>query len=180
MVKVDKMQFGFMPGKGMIDAVFILRLQEVFLEKEKLSMCFVDLEKAFDRALRKTLEWAMRKRGIPDVMVRAVTSLYESAKTRVGVGLELFEEFEVKVGVHQGSVLLTLVVAIVVDVLIESVRNGLMSKVLYSNDLVLTSEMTEGLRRSSGSGRRHLRARAEGEPQKDKSGSEWSKKVKCL
>ena len=25
MVKVDEMQFGFMPGKGMIDAVFILR-----------------------------------------------------------------------------------------------------------------------------------------------------------
>ena len=25
MVKVDEMQFGFMPGKGTIDAVFILR-----------------------------------------------------------------------------------------------------------------------------------------------------------
>ena len=36
MVKVDKMQFGFMPGKGTIDAVFILRrLQEEHLDKEK-------------------------------------------------------------------------------------------------------------------------------------------------
>ena len=49
-------------------------------------MCFVDLEKAFDRVLRKVLEWAMRKRGIPEVMVRAVMSLYEGAKTRVRVG----------------------------------------------------------------------------------------------
>ena len=51
MVKVDEMQFGFMPGKGTIDAVFILRrLQEEYLDKEKkLYMCFVDLEKAFDR-----------------------------------------------------------------------------------------------------------------------------------
>ena len=48
MVKVDEMQFGFMPGKGTIDAVFILRrLQEEYLDKEKLYMCFVDLEKAF-------------------------------------------------------------------------------------------------------------------------------------
>ena len=63
-------------------------------------MCFTDLEKAFDRVPRKVLEWAMRKKGIPEVMVRAVMSLYEGAKTRVRVGIELFKEFEVKVGVQ--------------------------------------------------------------------------------
>ena len=88
----------------------------------------------------------MRRRGIPEAMVRAVMSLYEGAKTRVRVGLELFEEFEVKVGVHQGSALSPLLFAIVVDVLTESVRNGLMSEVFYANDLVLTSEKMEGLR----------------------------------
>ena len=36
MAKVDKMQFGFMPDKGTIDAVFILKgLQEKYLDKEK-------------------------------------------------------------------------------------------------------------------------------------------------
>ena len=36
MVKVDEMQFGFVSGKGMLDAMFILRrLQEVYLDKEK-------------------------------------------------------------------------------------------------------------------------------------------------
>ena len=92
------------------------------------------------------LEWAMRKRGIPEAMVRAVMSLYEGAKTRVRVGLELSEEFEVKVGVHQGSVLLPLVFAIVVDTVMESVRNGLMSEMLYADDLVLMRETMEGLR----------------------------------
>ena len=111
MVRVDEMQFGFMPGKGTIDAEFILRsLQEEYLDKEKkLYMCFVDLETAFDRVRRRVLEWAMRKRGIPEAMVR--------------VGLELSEEFEVKVGVHQGSALSLLLFVIVVDVITESVRN---------------------------------------------------------
>ena len=59
-------------------------------------------------------------------MVTAVISLYEGAKTKVSVGLELSQEFEVKVGVHQASVLLLLVFAIVVDMVTENVRNGLM------------------------------------------------------
>mgnify|MGYP001795019073 FL=1 len=50
MVKVDEMQFGFMPGKGTVDAMFILRrLQEEYLDKEKLYMCFVGLEKVYQR-----------------------------------------------------------------------------------------------------------------------------------
>ena len=109
-------------------------------------MRFVDLEKAFDRVPRRVLEWAMRKRGIPEAMVRAVMSLYEGTKTRVRVGLELSKEFEVKVGVHQGSALSPLLFVIVVDMIAESVRNGFMSEMLYADDLVLTSEMMEGLR----------------------------------
>ena len=149
MVKVDEMQFGFIPGKGTIDPVFILRkLQEEYLDEEKkLCICLVDLEKAFDRVPRRVLEWAMRKRGIPEAMVRAVMSLHEGAKTRVRVGLELSVEFEVKVGVHQGSAPLPLLFAIVVDVITESVRNGLMSEMLYADNLVLTNEtMGEGNR----------------------------------
>ena len=64
-------------------------------------MYFVDLEKAFDRVPRKVLEWAMRKKGIPEVLVRSVMRLFEGAKTRVRVDAELSEEFVVKVGMHQ-------------------------------------------------------------------------------
>ena len=52
------MRFGFMPGKGSTPALFIFkRMQEEFREREKkLYMCFVDLEKAFDRVPRKVME----------------------------------------------------------------------------------------------------------------------------
>ena len=59
------MQYGFMPGRGTIDAIFILRqLQEKYLGKKKcLYYCFVDLEKAFDSVPRKVIEFALRKKG---------------------------------------------------------------------------------------------------------------------
>ena len=76
------MQLGFIPERGTIDAVFILRrMQEEYNSKRKmLHMCFMDLDNAFDRVPRKVLEWALRKKEIPDVLVRSVMSLYEGAK----------------------------------------------------------------------------------------------------
>ena len=65
-----------MPERGTLDVVFILRrLQEECHAKGKeLYMCFVDLGKAFDRVPRKVIEWAMRKKGIPEDLVRSVMS----------------------------------------------------------------------------------------------------------
>ena len=47
---VNEMQFGFMPERQIIDAVFILRrLQEEYnVEGRKLYVCIVDLEDVFD------------------------------------------------------------------------------------------------------------------------------------
>ena len=58
-------------------------------------MCFVYREKAFDRVPRKVLEWALRKKGIPEVLVRSVRSLYVGAWTWVRVDSELSKELEV-------------------------------------------------------------------------------------
>ena len=64
----------------------------------------------------------MRKKCIPDVLVTAVMSLYKGAWTKVKVGTHFTEEFEVKVGVHQGSVLSPLLFAIVVDVVTNEIK----------------------------------------------------------
>ena len=58
----------------------------------------------------------MRKIGIPEVLVRSVISLCEGEKTKVRMDSELSEEFEVKAGMHQGSVLSPFLFALVVDV----------------------------------------------------------------
>ena len=88
----------------------------------------------------------MRKKGIPERLVKAVMSLYEGAVTKVRVGTKLFEEFPVKVGLHQGSILSPLLFAMVIDVITEAARSDSMMKVLYADDLVLMSENIEDLR----------------------------------
>ena len=114
--------------------------------QEVVYMCFVDMEKAFDRLPRKVMKWAMRKKGLSEVMVRAVMSLYDGANTRVRVGSAYSEEFKVKVGVHQGSVLSLLLFAIVVNVITENLRRVVVNELLYADDLVLMSKDMEDLK----------------------------------
>ena len=112
--------------RGTFAAVFILRrLTEEYHAKGKmLNKCSVEIENAFDRVPRKVLEWAIRKKGIPEVFVRSLMSLHEGAKTRIRVDSELSEEFDIKVNLPEGA----------------------LSELLYVDDLVLMSETIEGLR----------------------------------
>ena len=50
LANIDSLQYGCMPGKDTTDALFVvLRMQEKNRDKKnKLYMCFVDIEKAFD------------------------------------------------------------------------------------------------------------------------------------
>ena len=67
-VNIDDMQFGFMPGRGTTDAIFILRqMQEKYIAKDKvLYFAFVDLEKAFDRVPCEVVWWALHKLGVDE------------------------------------------------------------------------------------------------------------------
>ena len=65
-VSTDDKQFGFIPGKGTINDIFIVhQLQEKYLAKNRnLYLAFIDLEKAFYRVPHAVLWWAMRKVGV--------------------------------------------------------------------------------------------------------------------
>ena len=106
----------------------------------------MDIKKTFDIDPRKVIEWGIGKKGLLEVTVRAVMSLYHGAKMVVRVGSELSQKFLVQVGVHQGSVLLPMLFAIVVDVISENAREGLMNEILYADNLVLMSESMENLK----------------------------------
>ena len=62
--------------------------------------------------------------------MRALMSLYEGATTKVRVGFVVFDEFSVKIRVHQGYVLSPLLFAIVMEVVTEDARNVVLHEIL--------------------------------------------------
>ena len=147
MVEIREEQYGFVAGKGTIDAIFILRqLQEKYLENDKeLYLVFVDLEKAFDRVPRVLIESSLRRKGVVECYVNAVMKMYQEVLSQVKVEGEDSKEFAVRVGIHQGSILSPLIFDVVMDVVTEEVaKEG--RALMYADDLVLICETKEEAR----------------------------------
>ena len=85
----------------------------------------------------------MRKVGIDEWIVRLVQAMYRNARSRVRVGSEYSEEFEVGVRVHQGSVLSPLLFIIVLEALSRDFRVGLPWELLFKDDLVIIATSLE-------------------------------------
>ena len=71
--------------------------------------------------------------------------MYKGAKTLVKVGGGHSEEFDVGVGVHQGSVLTPFLFSIMLDILSEDGGKGALYELLYADDLVLMAETMKEL-----------------------------------
>ena len=157
-VQLDDMQFGFRAGRGTTDAIFVVRqVQERFLAKGKdLWLAFVDLEKAFDRVPRDVLWWALRSAGVDEWLVSVIKAMYCGASTSVKLQGCESSEFEVKVGVHQGSVLSPLLFIIVLEELSKNFKVGLPWELLYADDLALIAETEEELIDIRGGARQKL------------------------
>ena len=136
------MQFRFRAGRDTTDAIFIVRqVQERFLAKGKdLWMAFVDLEKAFDRVPSEVLWWALRSAGVEEWIVNVIKAMYSDSAMSVKLQQCESSAFDVKLGVHQGSVLSPLLFVIVLKKLSEKFRVGLPWELLYADALALIAE----------------------------------------
>ena len=147
-------QQGFRKGRGTADRMYALRQM---VEKR---LGFVDLEKAFDTVPREMVMATLRWMGVPEAEVRMVEGTYEKTTARVVVGEGASEEFEVKIGLRQGSVLSPLLFIAVLDPISRKmVVKDAMKKLLYADDLALVSngkqELQETLEEWNGLFTRH-------------------------
>ena len=155
------MQFGFMPGCGTTDVIFILRqIQEKYIvENRNLYCAFVDLEKAIDRVPRMILWWALRKVGIPEWIVRVVQIMYQNARSRVRISNSNSDVFNVQVGIHQGSVLNPLLFIIILEALSQEFQTGCPCELLYADSLVIIADTIDKLLHKWDLWKKHLKAK---------------------
>ncbi|KAK3548755.1 hypothetical protein QTP70_020328 [Hemibagrus guttatus] len=149
-VEICEQQYGFMPRKSTTDAIFALRiLMEKYRDGQREMVrgrkhcVFVDLEKAYDRVPREELWYCMRKSGVAERYVRVVQDMYERSRTVVRCAVGQTEEFNVEVGLHQGSALSPFLFAIVMDQLSEEVRQESPWTMMFADDIVICSESRE-------------------------------------
>ncbi|KAK3561678.1 hypothetical protein QTP86_012519 [Hemibagrus guttatus] len=102
-----------------------------------------DLEKAYDRVPREELWYCMRKSGVAEKYVRVVQDMYERSRTVVRCAVGQTEEFNVEMGLHQGSALSPFLFAIVMDQLSEEVRQESPWTMMFADDIVICSESRE-------------------------------------
>ena len=96
-----------------------------------MALAFVDLEKAFDTAPRKM------------AMVKA---MYENTKARVVpvVGLGMSNEFQVNIGLRQGSALSPLLFILVMELISRKISTtDALRKIMYADDIVIVAEHRE-------------------------------------
>ncbi|KAK0154090.1 LINE-1 retrotransposable element ORF2 protein [Merluccius polli] len=156
--RIQEEQCGFRPGRGTVDQLYTLcRILEGAWEfAQPVHMCFVDLEKAFDRVPRGVLWGVLREYGVSDPLIRAVRSLYDWCQSLVRIAGNKSDLFPVRVGLRQGCPLSPILFIIFMDRIsrcsqgVEGVRFGdiRIGSLLFADDVVLLASSDRELQLS--------------------------------
>ena len=143
---LSESQCGFRPGRGTIDQIAALRL---FLDRSwehdiNQYICFLDLEKAFDRVPREKIWQVLFSSGVDVKLLKAIKSAYVNQKSSV-IGGVIY--FSVNTGVRQGSVLSPLLFIVYMNQVIIQIEqeNFKMERLGYADDVGQTADSMQKL-----------------------------------
>ena len=91
--------------------------------------------------------------------IKAIMEKYTNIETSVKVEYTRIEPFDVKVGVHQGSILSPLLFALVMDDVTKDIRDGVVREILYADDLVLVGDNLKRWNLDTIDGRKHYKTK---------------------
>ncbi|KAK3520456.1 hypothetical protein QTP70_024071 [Hemibagrus guttatus] len=145
--RIQEEQCGFQPSRGTLDQLYTLHrvLEGSWEFAQPVHMCFVDLEKAFDRVPRGILWEVLWEYGVRGPLLRAVLSLYNRSRSLVRIASCKSDLFPVHVGLRQGCPLSPVLFIVFMDRIsrrsqgLEGVRFGdhRISSLIFADDVVL-------------------------------------------
>jgi len=112
----------------------------VYITATELTLPIVSRLSGPYQKLRDVIQWAMCKLGVEEWLVLTVMSMYTGEKSVVRTVYCNSSDFEVKVGMHQGSALSPLLFVIVMEAISREFRVALPWDLLYADDLVVIAE----------------------------------------
>ncbi|KAH1190454.1 putative protein arginine N-methyltransferase 6 [Glycine max] len=145
--QVTENQFGFMPGRSTMEAIYLLRrvMEQYRMAQQDLHLIFIDLEKAYDRVPREILWKALEKKGVRVAYIRAIQDMYDRVSTSVRTQGGESDDFPITIGLHQGSTLSPYLFTLILDVLTEQIQEIAPRCMLFADDIVLLGESREEL-----------------------------------
>lgn len=144
------LQFGFKKGFGCNHAIFAARsvISYCTSNKSTISLCSLDVAKAFDKVNHHALFLKLMDRNIHRNLIQLLSKWYNKIFAIVKWNMFLSNSVKISAGVRQGGVLSPYLFAILVDdILIKlkqsklgcRVRGQLFNAIMYADDLLLMS-----------------------------------------
>ncbi|KAK3531242.1 hypothetical protein QTP70_015215, partial [Hemibagrus guttatus] len=158
--RIQEEQCGFRPSRGTLDQLYTLHrvLEGSWEFAQPVHMCFVDLEKAFDRVPRGILWEVLWEYGVHGPLLRAVRSLYNRSRSLVRIASCKSDLFPVHVGLRQGCPLSPALFIVFMDRIsrrsqgLEGVQFGdhRISSLIFADDVVLLAPSSLDLQHALG------------------------------
>ncbi|KAK3540649.1 hypothetical protein QTP70_034466 [Hemibagrus guttatus] len=158
--RIQEEQCSFRPSRGTLDQLYTLHrvLEGSWEFAQPVHMCFVDLEKAFDRVPRGILWEVPWEYGVHGPLLRAVQSLYNWSRSLVRIASCKPDLFPVHVGLRQGCPLSPVLFIVFMDRIsrrsqgLEGVRFGdhRISSLIFADDVVLLAPSSLDLQHALG------------------------------
>ncbi|KAK3527334.1 hypothetical protein QTP86_021953 [Hemibagrus guttatus] len=158
--RIQEEQCSFLPSRGTLDQLYTLHrvLEGLWEFAQPVHMCFVDLEKAFNRVPHGILWEVLWEYGVHGPLLRAVWFLYNRSRSLVHIASCKSDLFPVHVGLQQSCPLSPVPFIVFMDRIsrrsqgLEGVRFGdhRISSLIFADDVVLLAPSSLDLQHALG------------------------------
>jgi hypothetical protein len=82
---ITENQFGFMPERSTMEAIFLIRqlIERCREQKKDMHMIFISLEKGYDKVHRNVMWWALQKHKVSSKYITLTKDMYDNVVTSV-------------------------------------------------------------------------------------------------